>query len=135
MFRDLLNMPSAHWVHFDAIHGLTLALFLCVCLLKEMKDADEMMQLFAVAVSNQYVKVPARFSCAFAWARAAQLLTHPSITAAYESAFSLMQASMAFAPTLKIQYFHLVAMCDAYEQLLLNNASHLVHIGQIEQAI
>jgi len=134
-FRDLLNMPSAHRMHFDAIRGLTLALFLRVRLLKETKDADEMMQLFAVAVSNPYAKVPARFSCAFAWARAARLLAHPSITAACENAFSLMQDSLAFAPTLEIQHFRLVAMRDAYEQLPLNYASHLVHIGQIEQAV
>jgi hypothetical protein len=128
-FRDLLDILSAHRMHVDAIHGLTLASFL------QMKDADEMMQLFAVAISNPYAKVLAQFSCAFAWARASRLLAHPSITAACEGAFSLMQDSLVFAPTLEIQHFCLVAMRDAYEQLPLNYASHLVHIGQLEQTV
>jgi CHAT domain-containing protein len=134
-FRDLLNMPSAYRMHFVAVRGLTLALLLRVHLLKEMKDADEIMQLFAVAVSNPYTKVPSRFEVACQWASLARLLRHPSVSAAYESAFSLMQDSLAFAPTLEIQHFRLVAMRGAYEQLPLNYASHLVHVGQIDQAV
>src|SRR5579863_7042471 len=65
----------------------------------------------------------------------ARLFRHPSLTAALESAFSLMQDSLSFAPTLEIQHFRLVAMRTEYEQLPLNYASHLVHTGQIEQAI
>src|SRR5579863_10050319 len=65
----------------------------------------------------------------------ARLFRHPSLTVALESAFSLMQDSLSFAPTLEIQHFRLIAMRIAYEQLPLNYASHLIHTSRIEQAI
>jgi hypothetical protein len=60
---------------------------------------------------------------------------HPSTSTAYENAISLMQDSLAFAPTLEIQYFRLVQRRHDYEKLPLDYASYQVHIGQLEQAI
>ncbi|KAH9995400.1 hypothetical protein BJV74DRAFT_883918 [Russula compacta] len=48
---------------------------------------------------------------------------------------SLMLDSLAFAPTLEIQHFRLVAMPNSCEKLPLDYASHQVHEGQLEQAI
>ena len=121
-FRDLLNIPSAHRLHFNAIQGVILSLFLRTRLLGDMKDVDEMMQLSSVAVSDPCPKVPERFEVAFMWTITARLFGHPSLTAALESAFSLMRDSLSFAPTLEIQHFRLVAMRITYEQLPLNYA-------------
>ncbi|KAH9980402.1 hypothetical protein BJV74DRAFT_798141 [Russula compacta] len=60
---------------------------------------------------------------------------HPSTLTAYQTAISLMQQSLSFAPTLAIQHFRLVAMRDEYEKLPLDYASYLVQIGQLKQAI
>ena len=46
-----------------------------------------------------------------------------------------MQEFLSFAPTLKIQHFCLVAMCDQYKKLPVGYASYLVQIGQLKQAI
>ena len=46
-----------------------------------------------------------------------------------------MHESLSFAPTLKVQHFHLIAMCDEYEELPLDYASYLVQIDQLRQAI
>ena len=56
-------------------------------------------------------------------------------SAAYANAISLMQESLAFAPTLEIQHFRLVSMREYYETLPLDYASYLVHTGRLEQAI
>jgi CHAT domain-containing protein len=134
-YRDLLSMPGAQWIHFRSTQRLLSALYLRFVLFEDVKDLDEVFRLSAAAVNDSYTKVPSRFKVAFFWAITARVLAHPSITSAYESAFSLMQDSLTFGPVLEIQHFRLVAMRDAYEQLPLDYASHLVHTSQIEQAV
>ena len=60
---------------------------------------------------------------------------HPSILNAYETAISLMQQSLSFAPTVEIQHFRLAATRDQYENLPLDYVSYLIQIGQLRQAI
>ncbi|KAH9993125.1 hypothetical protein BJV74DRAFT_795650 [Russula compacta] len=79
--------------------------------------------------------VPTRFSTSCLWTQAARVFRHSSILNAYETAISLMQESLSFAPTLEIQHFRLVSMRDQYQKLPLDYASYLVQIGQLKQAI
>ena len=83
-FRDLLNTPSARWMQFDAIKGLLLALFHRLRLLKDTRDAHEMMRLYAVAVSDPSAPVRERFKVAFHWTWIARRFGHPSLTEALE---------------------------------------------------
>ena len=111
LYRDVLKMPR--------VPGLI----------------DEIMELCAVAVTDTSTEVPHRFHSSCQWSHAARVFRHPSILPAYQTAISLMQESLSFAPTLEIQHFRLVAMRDEYEELPLNYASYLVQIGQLRQAI
>ncbi|KAH9994307.1 CHAT domain-containing protein [Russula compacta] len=79
--------------------------------------------------------VPDRFWASYQWTWAARGHGHPSTPIAYENALSLMQDSLAFAPTLGVQHFRLVTMRSEYEKLPLDYASYQIHIGQLEQAI
>jgi CHAT domain-containing protein/tetratricopeptide (TPR) repeat protein len=133
--RDLLNMPGAQWIHFRSIRRLLLALLSRFELLEDVKDSDEIIRLSVVAVNDSYANVPSRFEVACDWASLARVFRHPSVTAAYENAFSLMQDSLVYAPTLEIQHFRLVGMHVSYEKLPLDCASHQIHGGQIEQAV
>ncbi|KAH9977478.1 hypothetical protein BJV74DRAFT_953529 [Russula compacta] len=87
-----------------------------IALFKDRRDIEEIMELFAIAATDTRTM-------------------HPSTLAAYQTAISLMQQSLSFAPTLTIQHFRLVARRDEYEKLPLNYASCLVQIGQLKQAI
>ncbi|KAH9965586.1 hypothetical protein BJV74DRAFT_799595 [Russula compacta] len=133
--RDLIKMPD---VPFN-FHSIALLLFSCLHsrfeLLRDRKDRDEIMELFAIAVTDTSTPVPHRFPTSCLWTHTARNSRHPSTLIAYENAISLMQESLSFAPTLEIQHFRLVSMRDKYEELPLDYASYLVHIGQLEGAI
>jgi CHAT domain-containing protein/tetratricopeptide (TPR) repeat protein len=134
-YRGLLSMPSAQWAHFSSIRRLRLALSSRFELLKDVKDLHEMIRLSTVAVNDSYANVPSRFEIACDWASLARTFRHPSVTAAYECAFSLMQDSLVYAPTLEIQHFRLVEMDVKQQRLPLDCASHQIHIGHVEQAV
>jgi len=103
--------------------------------LGDVKDVDEIIQLSAVAVNDSNAKVPSRFEIACDSALLARVFGHPSVTATYESALSLMQDSLVYAPTLEIQHFRLVGTDVRYKNLPLDCASHQIHRSQIEQAV
>ncbi|KAI0283878.1 CHAT domain-containing protein, partial [Russula brevipes] len=99
------------------------------------KDLDELMQLYPIAATDTYASAPNRFHISCQWAKTARAFRHPSASTAYQSAISLMQDSLAFAPTLEIQHFRLVEMRHDHEKLPLDYASYQVRIGHLEQAI
>jgi CHAT domain-containing protein len=88
-----------------------------------------------MAVNDSYANVPSRFEVACEWAALARAFRHTSVAAAYESAFTLMQDTLIYAPTLEMQHFRLVEMDVRYKKLPLDCASHHIHRGQIEQAV
>jgi hypothetical protein len=93
------------------------------------------MQLFPIAATYSYASVTEQFNISCNWAMTARTYEHPSTSTAYENAISLMQDSLAFAPTLEMQHFRLVDMRDDFKKLPLNRASYQLHIGQLEKAI
>ena len=136
LFRDVIKMPRGPGLISiqTIVESLINCLHLRLGLFKDRRDIDEIMELYVVAVTDTNADVPHRFNSSFEWSHAARVFNHPSTLPAYQTAISLMQQSLSFAPTLEIQHFRLVAMRDAYE-LPLNYASYLVQIGQLRQAI
>ncbi|KAH9957209.1 CHAT domain-containing protein [Russula dissimulans] len=135
IFRGMLEMPRAHWLHFDIVTGLIWSLSFRFLLSKDRKDLDEIMQLYPIAVTDSYTKISDRFRFSCKWAQYARAHKHPSTSIAYEIAASLMQDTLTFAPTLEIQHSRLVSMRDEYEELPLNHASYLIGLGHNENAI
>ena len=133
--RTLIKMPGEpikpHAIARDLVDCLSSRLEL----FKDKRDADEILELFAVAVTDISGGVPSRFRTSCEWSQVARLCRHSSTLPAYQTAISLMQQSLSFAPTLEVQHSRLVAMRDAYEQLPLDYASYLIQIGQLGQAI
>ena len=135
VYRDLIKMPGVP-VNLHAIaRQLIDHLLSRFKLFKDRRDIEEIMELFVIATTDTSTGVPRRFRTSFEWTETARFFSHPSTLTAYETAISLMQESLSFAPTLEIQNFHLVAMRDQYEKLPLNYASYLIQIGQLKQAI
>ena len=135
--RDLLKLPRVPGP--TNIHSITANLIDCLRIrfnrFKDRRDAEEILELFAVAVTDTSTDVPLRFRTSHKWCHVARLYSHPSTLLAYQIAISLMQESLSFAPTLKTQHSNLVAMRNAYEWLPLDYASYLIQIGQLGQAI
>jgi tetratricopeptide (TPR) repeat protein len=99
------------------------------------QDLDEGLELLSQYVSNAPGNFPARLRYACKWALTARRTRHPSISAAYETAMSLMQDTLRFAPTLQLQHATLVTSPDVPRSMPLDYASYQVDLGQLEKAI
>jgi CHAT domain-containing protein len=140
--RHILQTSDAHWAQFQVIVRLIRSLSSRFKLLKDRKDFDEMMQLFPIAANNTYTTVTTRFEVACRWAHLARIEGDSSMSTAYETAMSLMQDALTFAPTLEIQHSHLFTMrsdgdATDVEKLPLDYASYLASNDppKLEEAI
>ena len=135
VYRDLIKMEGVPM----NLHSIARYLIDCLLsrfeLFKDRRDIDEIRELFAIASTDTRENIPSRFLTSYLWTHAARSSRHPTTLTAYETAISLMQESLSFAPTLEIQHFRLVAIRDQYEKLPLDYASYLVQIGHLRQAI
>ncbi|KAI0298386.1 CHAT domain-containing protein [Multifurca ochricompacta] len=104
--RGVLEMKSARSFHFTLILQLSTSLLAR----GHKQDFDEAIELFPLAVNDEFTKAPDRYTFSCAWAFLARKARHPSVSVAYEKAMSLMQSSLVSAPTLQIQHDQLVAM-------------------------
>ncbi|KAI0283884.1 CHAT domain-containing protein [Russula brevipes] len=132
VYRGMLNVSH---LPFLAILSFIVSLHSRFSLFADRKDLDELMHRYSIAATYTYTSTPDRFLLSCQWARTARACKHTSTSTAYETAISLMQDSLAFAPTLEIQHFRLVEMRDYHEKLPLDHASYQVGIGDLERAI
>ena len=135
VYHCILKVPDAQWARFPVVRRLISCLSARFELSKDKKDFDEMMQLFPIAANDTYTKVPDLFVLSCEWAQRARFSLHSSSSTAYERAMSLLQDSLAFAPTLEVQHYRLVTRRDHYERLPLNYASYQAQIGRVKEAI
>ena len=100
------------------------------------EDLHEAVELFPQCLDdgNGLLNLLRRFTLACFWASIARDIRHPSISTAYETAMSLMQDTLLFAPTLHLQHTTLASRVD-YHEMPLDYASHLVDLGQLEKAV
>jgi hypothetical protein len=77
----------------------------------------------SVVINNEYGREPDRFKLSCLWAIVARRTHHPTTLAAYESAMSLMEKTLSFAPTVSVQHFRLVAMGEDCQTMPLDYAS------------
>ncbi|KAH9057544.1 hypothetical protein EDB87DRAFT_1823557 [Lactarius vividus] len=98
------------------------------------QDHDEMMKLLSHCASNAHVILPARLQYSRLWAYSARCSLHPSVSKAYETAVSLMQDTLLFAPTLQQQHATLATMLNI-THMPLDYASYQVDLHRLEEAI
>ncbi|KAH9991651.1 hypothetical protein BJV74DRAFT_795916 [Russula compacta] len=136
VYRDAFKMPG---IQLIARHTIILSLISSLLsrfsLYENREDWDEILQLFPIVAADANANIADQLKISFQWTRFARSSRHPSTPTAYESAISLMQEYLTFAPTLEIQHFRLVAIRDECETLPLNYASYQVRTGLLEQAI
>ncbi|KAH9980949.1 CHAT domain-containing protein [Lactifluus volemus] len=136
VLRDCLETPNDWHRHYDILAQCRImALSSRFRLLESREDLHELMQVYSAAVTNTQLWISERFRLSYEWASVAHNLKHPSVTAAYVNAFSIMQDSLSYAPTLENQHYRLVSMRESYEKLPSNYAAYQVHTGQVNNAI
>ena len=106
-------------------------------LVRRREDLNEIMRLYPRATDDENARTPDRFLLSREWARMAHFWGHPSTSAAYDSAISLMQDTLTYFPTVDIQHSRLVEMRDRYDNgsLPLDHASYHISMGQLPRAI
>jgi CHAT domain-containing protein len=132
---DILELKSAQHTHFKVIEWLVSSLLARWMLLGQTEDPHEAVRLMSLASDDQYAREPDRFRLSCTWAVLARSINHPSIMTAYESAMSLMQSSLPFAPTVSIQHTRLVTMGEDCQKMPLDFASYQIGLGQFEEAV
>jgi hypothetical protein len=128
-------MPNTKSSHFRVLTSLHDALSDRWNLSGDRKDFDEMMQLCSMACKDTYANIPNRLKLSYVWAENARGNVHHTTSTAYETALSLMEDTLLFAPTLEIQHLHLISRRDIYEELPKKMASYMVSRGRFPEAI
>ena len=135
-FRDFLAIsPTNSDRSLRVKLGLYYALATRYNLSKDEKDLDEMIQFSSVVSKDTYVNAPDRLMFSCGWAECARHKQHHTTLTAYETALSLMEDTVLFAPTLETQHFYLVSRRGFYEELPKDMASYNVSRGRLPEAI
>ena len=135
--RQTFERPILQFTRFKTLRNLAMALltrweyFPSYCT----RDMDEGLELFSQCVNDGYETLANRFKVAFLWTYFARRVYHPTVSTAYESAISLMQDTLLFAPTLQLQHVTLSEMANVNHRMPLDLASYQIIQGQVEQAI
>jgi hypothetical protein len=96
------------------------------------QDLDEALELLSQCVNDNMGACPIDASLHAVGIYCATYPT-PSVSTAYESAVSLMQDTLLFAPTLQLQ--HTLSPSDDFHRMSLDYASYQVDLHQLEEAI
>ncbi|KAN0140706.1 CHAT domain containing protein [Lactarius tabidus] len=137
--RQLLARPSPSLLRFAVLVQLFNSLFTRAEIspdyyTQDLREVIELLPQF-LNIGSEWLSLPNQFQYACIWVYFAQAIRHPSISTAYETAFSLMQDALFFAPTLQLQHTTLVALPAYSHEMPLGYTSYLVELGQLEQAI
>jgi CHAT domain-containing protein len=133
IYRSILEGRHAQWMHVRLVLKLFFALLTRLNLSQDRDDLDQMFQLSTIISDCTYAKAHERFTIMAALAFCSRDFRHPLTTAIYNGAITLMNESLVFAPTLKLQHFRL--QNGLYETLPLDYASYQVQQGQVKEAI
>jgi CHAT domain-containing protein len=99
------------------------------------QDLHEVAELVPQCLNDGSSGLLHRFNYACIWADAARRSRHPSISTAYETAFSLMQDILFFAPTVQLQHATFSKHGHWHSKMPLDYASYQVDQGQLGEAI
>jgi len=135
IYRSILKVRRAQWMHFYIVGKLTLSLSTRLELSNDRNDLDQMIQLFPIISDCPDAKAHGRLMGMTFLARYSRAFQHPFTPVIYNRAISLMSDSLVFAPTLEIQHFRLIQLNVLYEELPLDYASYQVQRGQLKEAV
>ncbi|KAH9057541.1 CHAT domain-containing protein [Lactarius vividus] len=135
--RQVFEHPSIQFQRSTTLRQLCLSLFIRSKSFSghRTQDLDEVMKLLSQCVDDGHASLPDRFRFTCLWACAARNSQHPSVSKAYESAESLMQDLLLFAPTLQLQHDTLSKTFGVSHRIPLDYASHQVDLHRLEETV
>ncbi|KAH9170793.1 CHAT domain-containing protein [Lactarius sanguifluus] len=135
--RQVYERPSMHFLRSRIREQLCLSLFIRSksTLGRCTQDLDELMKILSQCVNDAHLTLPIRFEWSCAWAYGARHTLHPSVSKAYESAVSLIQDTLLFAPTLQQQHATLANTAFIAHTMSLDYASYQVDLYRFEEAV
>jgi CHAT domain-containing protein len=139
--RPLLAICSSRFLRIEASVRLVISLATRshISAFHQAQDLREVTELFPEHLNKEegqsrWQSLLGQFHVACFWALLARDTQHPSVSAAYEVALSLMQDTLLFAPTVQLQHTTLAAD-DMYSKMPLDYVSYQVYLCQLEKAI
>ena len=134
---DILESKTAPQAHlkFPLTRMLVSSIITREQILGRIEDSHEAIRLMSSVINDEYTREPDRFGLSCRWAILARSIGHPTTSAAYKTATSLMQKSFSFAPTASTQHSRLVAMGKNCQTIPLDYASYQIYLGQFEEAV
>ncbi len=135
--RQAFEHPLVHSQRFDTLSQLCRSLITRARSFPDHRTQDlhELVKLFSQNASDGHASLHNRFMLASTWAIIARHIRHPSVSTAYESAVSLMQDVLLFAPTLQLQHATLAEKLNVPLTVPLDYASYQVDLHRFEEAI
>ncbi len=120
--RRVLEYPFARFLRFRTLSLLSLYLLTRSVYVpaRRTQDLDEVVKLLSQCVNDGHASLPYRFRFACLCASVARRTRHSSVPSAYESAVSLMQHTLLFAPTLQLQHATLTKTSDDFHRMPLD---------------
>ena len=136
-YRQLLEHRLPKYMHIATLFWFINALYVRFLVSPgcSLQDLQEVVELCPQFLDDRVTRLPDQFHCACWWALHAHVMKHPSTSAAYETALSLLQDIAPFSPTLQLQHGTLTALPGFALKMPLAYASYQVENGQLEQAI
>ncbi|KAI9457830.1 CHAT domain-containing protein [Lactarius psammicola] len=136
-FRQIFEHPLPQFMRFTTLCQLSKSLVVRSRSFPghRVKDLDEAMELLSQCVDDGRERLSDRFQLACSWAIFARTTRHRSVSTAYETAVSLMQDTLCFAPTLQLQHATLAMTFDDFHRTPLDYASYQVDLYQLKEAI
>jgi tetratricopeptide (TPR) repeat protein len=132
---DILESKVPQMFHVDITQRLVPSLLIRGHLLGRIEVRHEAIRLISAVVDNEYGRESDRFKLASEWAIIARSICHPTTLAAYETAMSLMERSLSFAPTVSTQHTHLISMGENCQTMALDYASYQIGLCHFEEAV
>ncbi|KAH9037576.1 CHAT domain-containing protein [Lactarius hengduanensis] len=140
-FRQVYEHPSMHFLRYTVFSYLSEALMTRAVTTRTMsipgrptQDMYEVLKLNSQRVNDAYMSLPTRFQFSCLWAYGARSARDPSVSEAYESAVSLMQDALLFAPTLQQQHATLNAFPITHT-VSLDYTSYQIDLHRLEEAV
>ncbi|KAH8995853.1 hypothetical protein EDB86DRAFT_2920906 [Lactarius hatsudake] len=143
--RQVLELPSVQFLRFTTLSRLSRTLLKRFRVTSSpshrTQDLNEALELLSQCANDPHASLPDRFrvacECA-SLARGTQHRTIRTVSAAYETAMSLVQCALVFAPTLQQQHateWRALAGSDNTHSMPLDYASYWVDLNKLEEAI
>jgi CHAT domain-containing protein len=134
--RQDLELPILPPMRLEILQDLSTFLFIRSRFFPDhhTRDLDEALELLSQCVNDKHGNLPDQCRLACKWASIARRTLHPSVSRAYESAVSLIQNTLLFAPTLQQQHTTLT-LSDELHRMSLDYASYQVDLCQLEEAV